>query len=242
MGLQRAATGDGPRLLRTPDRQQPNPKKGAKATKIPEPENFGKFRQKNFDTPLPVQRVADAPFSRAVGLTIGRGGHKMGRALAPPPQRTDPIEGAPPSRGGNRPEDADQGDDGDTNGGHKNGEKDSENHAAENHGKGTDTDEERLRTTQHDEQERGHEAQDVPSPPPVIRKSARLRDKEDSGANVGDAHHVADTAPSDRPQRSGAESVRCGGTPSDRPQKAAHPRKLRRRTKRPHTEKAAQTW
>ena len=119
MGLQRAATGDGPRLLRTPDRQQPNPKKGAKATKIPEPENFGKFRQKNFDTPLPVQRVADAPFSRAVGLTIGRGGHKMGRALAPPPQRTDPIEGAPPSRGGNRPEDADQGDDGDTNGGHE---------------------------------------------------------------------------------------------------------------------------
>ena len=35
MGLQRAATGDGPRLLRTPDRQQPNTKKGVKATKIP---------------------------------------------------------------------------------------------------------------------------------------------------------------------------------------------------------------
>ena len=35
MGLQRAATGDGPRLLRTPDRQQPNPKKGSEATEVP---------------------------------------------------------------------------------------------------------------------------------------------------------------------------------------------------------------
>ena len=42
MGLQQAATGDGPRLLRTPDRQQPNQRRGARhrnsrnsQTKIP---------------------------------------------------------------------------------------------------------------------------------------------------------------------------------------------------------------
>jgi hypothetical protein len=116
---------------------------------------------------------------------------EWGRAPAPTPQITDPAQGAPPS-GGDRTEDADQGDDGDTNGDQNESGREP---VTDSNVNGTESDEERLRDTQHDEQERGHEAQDVPSPPPVIRKSARLRDKEDSGANVGDAHHVADTAP-----------------------------------------------
>ena len=42
---------------------------------------------------------------------------------------------------------------------------------------GTEADDERLRAPQCDDHERGHEAQDAPSPPTTIRTSVRIRGK-----------------------------------------------------------------
>lgn len=120
-----------------------------------------------------------------------------GRGPAPPAQEGAPAADALSSEEGDRSASADQGDDADANGARDEGD---ERAGTEKHKNGTEdgaNDDERAGPPQQGEHEREEGAPGANSPP-TIRTSARIRERTDIDANIGDANHVTASTSEER--------------------------------------------